>query len=516
MSATSCFNVRTHGAVGNGITSDQRAIQAAIDACAAAGGGTVVVPTGRYLTGTLWLKSHVELHLGPGATLVASSAREAYNADDVFPENVVFSREQVTGAHLVIAYRQENVSLTGPGCIDGSSSSFFGELPDGTIATYRYKSGNYPIRSWRPGQMIFFCQCREVRVRDLSLLNAPYWTLFLLGCDDVQVRSVRITNPPATANGDGIDIDCCRNVTVSDCIIRSGDDSITIRASGRRLGKEAQACENVTVSNSVLSSPCNAIRVGVGNGVIRRITFNNIVVDETRTAISIVSRYSPHGASGVAIRQVAFSNFIIDAIIPISMNSGCDPMPPAEVSDISFSHFKVVASAASQWVGTAEVPLRRITFQDVHLTLRGGTDNTAFQEIVPTPLRHIGYHGRNGAPALPCALHITHLEEGVIDGLRIDWEEISPVWQYGLWLEHCGEVHLSRALLRQPQSSGGAAIACRHVTGLRLSGCIARPETDLFLQLDAASSLSGDFAGNNQLEAAATACAMAEKEPAWT
>ncbi len=512
MISSSSFNVRTYGATGDGATKDHVAIQAAIDACATEGGGTVVIPAGRYLTGTLWLKSHVELHLMQGATLLGSGDLEDYNQDELLPENVTAIRERISGAHLVIAYEQENVGLTGPGCIDGNSSSFFEELPEGLVASYRYKNNSYPIRSWRPSQMIFFCQCSDVRVRDISLINAPFWTLFLLGCNDAQVRSVRITNPPATRNGDGIDIDCCQNVTVSDCIIRTGDDAIAIRAKGSRLGKRAQPCENITISNSVLSTPCNAIRVGVGDGAIRRVTFNNIVIDEARTGISIVSRYSSNSIGGVAMEQISFSNFVMDAIIPISINSGYDPAPPAGISDISFSNFKVVASAASQWVGTPEVPLRRITFRDVHLTLRGGTQNIAFAEALPSPLHHYGYHGQGGAPALPCALYATYVEDSVIDAVRIDWEEISPVWHYAFLLEHCSQLYINRAMLRQPQPSGGAAISCRWVAGLSLSECIARPETEVFLQLDEASSLTGTFPGSNQLEAAGHALLVPQNE----
>jgi polygalacturonase len=92
-------------------------------------------------------------------------------------------------------------------------------------------------------------------VRDVKLFNSPYWTLFLLGCEDIQIRGLLIENPPATANGDGIDIDCCKNVTISDCIIRSGDDSITLRGNVRLLGEDDWICENVVVTNCILSTP---------------------------------------------------------------------------------------------------------------------------------------------------------------------------------------------------------------------------------------------------------------------
>src|SRR5690625_68544 len=119
---SSIFNVKDYGAVGSGEVKDTEAIQQTIDACAAAGGGTVLLPAGRYLSGTIYLKSNMNLHLSGGATLVGSTDREDYNADDVFPENYASVRDQATGAHLIIAYLQVNVSITGTGTIDGNSS----------------------------------------------------------------------------------------------------------------------------------------------------------------------------------------------------------------------------------------------------------------------------------------------------------------------------------------------------------------------------------------------------------
>ena len=165
-------DVRSFGAAGDGKTIDTLPLQRAIDACHEQGGGAVYVPAGTYLTGTLYLKSHVTLHLSAGATLMGSTRREDYNADDVFPENPVFTTENATGAHLIIAYREQNVAIVGEGTIDGSSAAFFEPLPPEEVTTsYRRKTRNFPIRDWRPGQMVFFCLCRDVAVRDVALLR---------------------------------------------------------------------------------------------------------------------------------------------------------------------------------------------------------------------------------------------------------------------------------------------------------------------------------------------------------
>ena len=148
-------NIRRFGARGDATTMDTASIQKALDACAAAGGGTVLVPPGVYLTGTLWLRSHVNLHLQNGATLLASPNPEDYNADDAFPENR-FSTPNAPAAPISSSPIGLKTPVSpGHGTIDGHSSAFFGPLAEGATATYQYKNGNYAIPGWRPVRWSF-------------------------------------------------------------------------------------------------------------------------------------------------------------------------------------------------------------------------------------------------------------------------------------------------------------------------------------------------------------------------
>jgi len=446
------FDVRQSGAVGDGRAKDTAALQRAVDDCAAQGGGVVWVPAGTWLTGTIYLRSRVTLHLSAGATLLASPDREDYNADDVFPENSVFAREQVSGAHLIIAYRQKQVAIEGRGTIDGNGAAFFEPLPaDATTTTYRRKERNFPIRSWRPGQMAFFCLCQDIAVQDVDLRNAPYWTLFFHGCRRVQARGLRISNPPQTANGDGIDIDCCQDVTVSDCLIETGDDCLTLRANAAPLGDAAMDCAQVVISNCVLSSPCNAIRVGVGDGVVRDCLLSNIVVKESRTGISVVACYSERSAHGARLENLQFSNLTMDTIMPINLLLGPHAKPPAAIRRVSFSHCHLQGRQGCYFGGNPGHRVRDLTLQDIDLRLTGGDVNPSFRASDARPA--------GGTRGVPSGLLLSQVDGLHVDGLRVAWEDVTGEWQHAVAIEHCADVDLTRiAALPPPTAPDRAAV----------------------------------------------------------
>ena len=456
------YDILAFGASSGSDTPATEAVQGAIDACHEAGGGTVLVPPGVFTIGTIFLKSHVTLYLSAGAVLRGSGRREDYNPDDIFPENPVFSQENVTGAHLVIAYCAEHVTIAGDGTIDGNSGAFFSELPpEETVTSYMDKKKNLPIHSPRPGQMVFFCRCRNVAVRDVSLINSTYWTLFFLGCENVRVRGLRITNPPQTQNGDGIDIDCCRDVTVSDCIISSGDDAITLRGANRLLGENSQPCEHVAVSNCVISSPCTAIRVGVGDGIVRHCSFSNIIVKEARTGINFISAYSERAAHGVSIEDIHFADFFMNTHVPLNILPGQTAKPPACINDISFAHFRMTGTEGCYIGGNEDLPIQGVRLHDVVLRLTGGEGDVDpdFAQKTPKPF------GRNGAPAglfLRCARQVR------VSEMRIEWHEINGPWQNAVVLDRCADIVLSGLEAPPPPvATAGEALRCIKVTGLR-------------------------------------------------
>ena len=426
------LSVRDFGAVGDGRTKDTKAIQAAVDRCHSAGGGTVLVPAGAYLTGTIYLKDNIDLHLGPGATLKGSTEREDYNADDAFAQNQVFTTEHVTGAHLILAVEAKNVSISGHGVIDGSGPAFF-----------RDTGGRWEYGDWRPGQMVYFCECENVTVRDVSLKDSPYWNLFLHGCENVVVNGLTIRNHRESRTGDGIDIDSSRNVRVAACDIATCDDAITIRGNARTLKDPSKRAENVIVTGCVLSSRACGVRVGVGSGAIRNCVLSDLVITDTKTGIFVLGNYSPR-AQGVDIRHVRFSDMIVEAVVPFAVATGCTDRP---VRDIVFSSLRLKGSTASFIGGTPDNRVSDVTFRDIDLEIIGGQNNYA---NTPTPIEFWqGERKKYSATAasIPCVLYAENAAGVRFDNVRVRRTDQEGLWENVLRFRQCDDFEFYRTTI---------------------------------------------------------------------
>ena len=353
------FNVRDFGAKGDGTAKDTAAIQAAIDA--AAGGGEVLLPAGVYLSGSLFLKSGVDFHLAEGATLKGSPDPADYNAPDVAPQN--FGRlgqgDNTSGGHLLCCIEQENVTVRGPGKIDGNVGAFL-KMPDGSHPKSKLQI------PWRPSQMVWFVESRNIAIRDIELADAPYWSCFLHGCEEVTVERANIhtVRQPHTYNGDGLDIDSSRRVRVTGCRISTADDALTLRADGRRL-KRPGDCADVVVTDCTLSSDCNAIRLGVGAGHIHDCAFTDIRIEKTRYAVNAVGAWARVPTRGVDITNVGFTNLTVDAkgFCKFYYKTGTKSV----FDGITFSHVRGRVRGPSIFEDTPQRPFLNLRFDDVRL-----------------------------------------------------------------------------------------------------------------------------------------------------
>lgn len=288
------YNILNYGAHGDGTTDDAAAIQRAIDAAHAARGGKVIIPSGyTFLAGHFELKSNVHLYVEEHARLLANPNESTYTIS-AFRENLGEGTIWIGGENV------ENVTISGAGTIDGNGISFMGkELED----SYELKPFN--VLDPRP-HMITFIGGKNIRIRDLTICNSAYWTIHLIGCDDVVISGITLLNSLKVRNSDGIDLDHSKNVRISNCYIESGDDCICLK--NRREYEEFGTCENITVTGCTMTSRSCAIKIGSENmDTIRNVVFNNCIIRASNRGVGIQNR-----DEGV-VSDVIFSNMIIES-----------------------------------------------------------------------------------------------------------------------------------------------------------------------------------------------------------
>lgn len=296
-------DVRAFGAKGDGVTDDTTAIQRSIDET-----GRAVFAPGTYLTGTLHLRSNGGLVFAKGAKLLATTDPERWNRRDLCPQNLAYQPDWASGAHLVCAVGVTNVFIRG-GTIDGNGRKFFTDKYH--LACCGRKQLNEG--AFRPRQLLYFCESANISLDGVRLVNSAYWNCFMHGCENVDIRNCVIRSAEEIGENDGIDIDCCRHVRISNCDVEVGDDGVTCRANYVGLKSGRRVCEDVIVTNCVIRSfYAHAIRIGVGEGEIRNCRFADLKLTKTRGGIWLCSKYGGK-SRGAQIHDIDFENIALDA-----------------------------------------------------------------------------------------------------------------------------------------------------------------------------------------------------------
>lgn len=288
------YNIKDFGAIGDGKTNDAKAIQKAIDRCASAGGGQVIVPSGHvFLAGPFNLKSFVDLRVEGGATILASPDEKLYTKS-------AFRENKGEGTIWIGGEKLEQVSITGTGILDGNGISFMGEeLND----SYVLKPFN--VVDPRP-HLLTLIGCKKLNIDGVTFQNSAYWTVHLIGCNDVSISNITLLNSIKIRNSDGIDIDHSKNVRITNCYIESGDDCICLK--NRREFEEYGACENIVISNCTMTSSSCAIKIGSENmDRISKVLINNCNIVNSNRGIGIQNRDEG------TVSDVIFSNLIIES-----------------------------------------------------------------------------------------------------------------------------------------------------------------------------------------------------------
>ena len=383
MAQSNIYNVRDFGAKGDGKALDSPAINAAIEAAYKDGGGQVLLPAGTYLSGSIRLKSNIDLHLSAGCVLLAAPASmKAYDESESFGGFPEYQDGGHTYFHnsLIWAEEQSNISITGHGMIDGK----------GLTKKDTEKSGNVQGGSIGTGdKAIALKLCRQVTIRDITIYRGGHFGIIMTGCDLSTIDNVTIDT-----NRDGFDIDCCKYMTITNCRINTPSDDALVLKSSYAL-KKPVVCEHIAVSNCNITGfkcgtlldgtyvpepvgwVCGRFKLGTeSNGGYRNIALTNCTF-----------MYS----SGLAFEEVdqgMMENIVVSNITmnhvhhyPIYITTGCRNRGPKEVSapssarDIQISN--VIATDCDSLcsiivTGMKDEPIRNVWLSNIRLYFKGG------------------------------------------------------------------------------------------------------------------------------------------------
>lgn len=304
MQTPQAFNVRDYGATGAKSDNARPFIQKAIDACAEAGGGTVYVPPGEYVTGMLHLCSNVRFFLEAGAVLLLSRERSEFDVKDDWRAALFYGEDL------------HHVSLEGFGTVDGRAEyewkeqdfddRYIGENLVEHLAAGGTRLRAFPKKDLVAARLVLLLRCTDVRVTGLSFVRSPSWTMNYYACRRLTIDGIRIhTSLKEGVWADGIDPDGCTDVVIANSVIETGDDAIVFYAAD--IWGPALPCENITVTNCRLSSASSAIKFCDGNKArVKNVTIDNCVITDSNRGIAFMT------FDGGDVEDVVISNCTIE------------------------------------------------------------------------------------------------------------------------------------------------------------------------------------------------------------
>lgn len=415
------YDVRKFGAKGDGTTLDTRSIQRAIDKAYGNGGGTVEVSPGTYIIGSLILKDNVNLHLQTGAVLLGSPDYKNYT-------EIIHKFESRTNGlyakyFMVFAEGAKNISITGSGIINGNGLKYFQESDPQNLRPFLMRLVN----------------CENVTIRDVHLLESANWTLHLLGCTDVNIDGVVIENG-VDSNRDGLDIDCCQRVTVSNSRFSTGDDAIVLKASSDIL------CQDIAITNCNIRTRASAIKTGTeSNGGFKNITVSNCIIKDLprHAGIELMT------VDGGIMQNILIENIIMENVAtPIFIRVGIRARPYMngqyvnridDVKDIYLNNISVLnAKLPSSIMGLHNKKIKNVTITNYMVR------NSEIQRPIPynkVPFEEFSY---------PMAIMFENLPA------------------YGLYCRNVEELHLNNLIMYSPDNEGRPALAFDRVNDLEL------------------------------------------------
>ncbi len=404
-----------------------RLLQSALDAAADHGGGTIVIAGGTvWEIGTVYLRSNVAIELEAGSVLRASSDPQDFASISVAGE---YGGNE--GAFLLYGEDLDGVMISGAGRIDGRALDFTDGWQDEEQRYIRR-----PL-SWRPRGIGLF-RSRNVKIRDVTIVDAAQWTVHLTGCEDVLISGITIRNRLDMPNCDGIDPDHCRNVRIADCDIEAGDDAVVIK--NTREHRELGPTENIIISGCRLVSTSSGVKIGTeSHGAFRNIIVSDCLVRDSHRGLAIQVRDTG------PVEHVRFSNCRVETrlfhrkwwgrgepiyITALPRHDGDDP---PLVRNVSFDGIDCDAEHGVFCVGTAARPLEDLQFRNIRLRMGRKTGWDASERDVRPA--HSEEHGGLENDRVD-AVRLEHVDGVTISGFSVSWGERRTEYSGLLGLEN--------------------------------------------------------------------------------
>jgi polygalacturonase len=409
---TGIYNITAYGAQPNQSELATPAVQAAIDAAAAVGGGVVLVPPGTYRIGTIFLKSNITLELQAGAVLVGSPNISDY---PVRPYGQIWPHDpQTEWYHLIIAENAVDVTLRGPGRIDGNGPAF------------RHTAAG--PRMWmemikpRVEAMVHFRNCRNVRVLDVCLDDSPAWNLHFYDCDNVWVRGLQISGALFGPNIDGIDVQGCRDVLISDCQICTGDDAIVCFPSRER------DCERVTVTNCSLETNCVPFKAYVvDDRAVRDLTFSNSTIIRSTRGVALYM-FNQGVIENVLVSNVVInteSGFWLNRPLQIDarrfdkMVAVPDSAPRGVIRNVQFSNLVIRTDGRIIFTAADDLQAENVVLRDIRIIYPVVEDPKAYGDVRSS---QFNLHSPE-ARAARAAVVVDNVKQLTLENVQVSWPD---------------------------------------------------------------------------------------------
>ena len=465
------INVLNEGVVSDSNLVQTIKIQRLIDKCANAGGGKIIFPAGAYKTGGLVLKSNITFRVETGATIIASRDTNDYkvaqnNSGDIIP-------------CLLYAKDAQHISIEGNGVINGKATHYWGDLDmvDGFIndITENARIAGVPMKRYfhyKPYTcMIYFENCKFVSIRDITLTASQFWTLHARWTDYMTISGVKIfSDLEKGINADGIDIDGCHNVTISDCIVQTADDAIVLKTTA--LHGESRSCENIAVSNCVLESSSTALKLGTeSHADFRYITFNNCVIRNSNRGLSIVIR------DGATAENIQFSNIMLECTRRhFNWWGNADPIwlvvlkrrPDSRVGhirNVTFNNIIAHGMGTSKLEGFEGKPLENIRLNNVQFFM---------------------YAENYIDKRADDAFRATNVNDLWLTDVSVKWDTtaIEPLWRNAFTFENVNKAVLNRLSGTNAPTGKGSFIELKNTEDVRIENCLPASGRKTFLRYD--------------------------------